>query len=157
MSDTLAPLPLLEEADRAVRRGELKQALVFLRRLLERDPASETLQARVRSLESLLQPRELLAPQALAPPVGSANSERPPTIEQVAEALLDRGDITGALSTYERVVFARPNHQLARERLQELQGLARTHTDQEPSEGLPQAKDHLYEALLARIASRRRG
>ena len=158
MSETLPPLPLLDEADRAVRRGELKEALVLLRQLLERDPASEALQARVRSVESLLQPKELFAPQALLPRVGSRSFEHPPTLEQVAEALFDHGDIAGALSTYERVLLARPNHQLARERLQEIRAVAGARPKAPGrAEALPKAKDRLYEELLARIASRRRG
>lgn len=145
------------DAERAVRRGDLKEALALFRQLLALEPDSSAVRARIAAVESLLQPQELSAGRPAQPVPGSLSFERPPTLEQVAEALFDRGDIAGAAATYERVLKARPGHQLARERLLEIQAAAASQPEQRPpSRALPRDKDRLFEELLARIASRRR-
>lgn len=145
------------EAERAVRRGDLKEALALFRRLLSFEPDSAALRARIAAVESLVQPRELSAGRPAQPPPGSLSFERPPTPEQVAEALFDRGDIAGAEATYERILKARPGHQLAHERLLEIRAAAAAQPDRTPpAPALPRDKDRLFEELLARIASRRR-
>ena len=158
MPGTPPPPALLQDAERALRRGELHEAVAIFRSLLAREPGSLELQARIRSVESLLQPREVGAGRPPSPPTGSLSFERPPTLEQVAEALFDRGDYAGAVSTYQRVLQARPDHLLARERLEEIRAVAQHQPADEPrATELPLARDRLYEELLARIASRRRG
>ena len=89
---------------------------------------------------------------------------RPNTLEQTAEMLFERGDLAGAIATYERVLRDRPDHDLARERCAELQRLAelgprpsRPPTAEMPVVlPLPAGKSDMLEALLARIATRRK-
>ncbi len=157
MPEQLSPTTLAVEAERAVRRGDLKEALALFRQLLAQAPDSSALRARIAAVESLVQPKELSAGRPALPPPGSLNFERPPTLEQVAEALFDRGDLAGAAATYERILKARPEHQLAHERLLELRAAAATLPERRPpSQALPRDKVRLLEELLARVASRRR-
>lgn len=57
-----------------------------------------------------------------------SQTEANPGIEAEAEAAANSGDLERAISLYEQIVSARPDHDLARERLQELlQARARAH------------------------------
>ncbi len=148
------------EAERAVRRGELREALGLYRALLDETP-DEGLRARIATIESLLQPDEL-AGRASAPVQPAPTLGRPATLEQAAEQLFEQGDIPGALSLYQRILAGRPDHELARERLAELQVLAPNVPVQVPPRPLPTQPEPrdppaLLEALLARIAERRKG
>ncbi|MFN7134416.1 MAG: hypothetical protein ACK4N5_20215, partial [Myxococcales bacterium] len=116
------------------------------------------LAARVASIQSLAQPNELersareLASAAAAP----LPTERPLSAEQQAEMLFERGDYTGALATWERVLKARPDNQLARERLEEIRALLALRPQNAPEPALPADRNGMLEALLVRIASRRK-
>lgn len=148
------------EAERAVRRGELREALGLYRALLAEAP-DEVLRARIATIESLLQPDELAGRATPAPPAPTLS--RPTTLEQAAEQRFEQGDIPGALSIYQRILSDRPDHELARERLAELQILAPNVAVQVPprpaaqAPAQPQDPPALLEALLARIAERRKG
>lgn len=148
------------DAERAVRRGELKEGLAIYRALLAEDPEDPAVRARIATIESLLQPQELTnLPPAPASPPPAIDLARSATLEQTAELLFERGDVAGALATYERVLKERPDHDLARERHHELQRLfgasaARPPMPKEPP--LPLGKPELLEALLARISTRRK-
>ena len=141
---------LMAEAERALRRGELKEALRLYHEVLALEPESPPVRARIASIEALVQPSELAErPVDLSPPRPA--HEKPPTAEQTAEMLFERGDYQGALAAYERILQARPGHELARERLLEMQrlrplrGPARTH--RLPAEGV---------AMVERSTARRR-
>jgi tetratricopeptide (TPR) repeat protein len=143
------------EAERAVRRGELKQALFLYRRMLDEDPDDAAAKTRIAAIESLMQPHELSGLSLRTPALPSLDLARPPTLEQTAEMLFERGDVAAALATYEMILKDRPDHDLARERMGELaQLMALTPTVRKPD--LPQGKPEMLEALLARIASRRK-
>lgn len=144
------------EAERAVRRGEFKVALGIYRQLLAERPDDPAIASRIRSIESLAQPSELESALRIDRPITSPAPERPLTMEQQAELLFERGDFQGALATYQRLLQSRPNHELARERLREIQTLASLQPGPAPDPALPSEPTAMLEALLVRIASRRR-
>src|SRR4051794_29679667 len=142
------------DAERAVRRGDLKEGLLLYRGVLAERPGDPQLLARIATIEGLLQPSELNDPALRAPPAPAPRrAERPPTPEQQAEMLFDRGDYPGALATYERILVARPDHQLARERAHEIRVLAGMQPAAPPAPALPADRPGILEALLVRIAS----
>jgi tetratricopeptide (TPR) repeat protein len=143
------------DAERAVRRGELKEALSILRQMLAESPGDAQVQVRIAAIESLVQPRELSEARAV-PVAPSIDFTRPPTLEQTAEMLLERGDVAGAIATYQRVLKDRPDHELARERCRELEDLHAVIPRSPAVPTLPESKPELFEALLARIAARRK-
>lgn len=145
------------DAERAVRRGDLKEGLLLYRGLLAGRPGDAQLLSRIATIEGLLQPSELNDP-ALKAPVAPVprRTERPPTPEQQAEMLFDRGDFAGALATYERILVARPDHELARERAHEIRILAGMQPEAPPVPLLPADRQGILEALLVRIATRRK-
>jgi tetratricopeptide (TPR) repeat protein len=146
---------LASDAERAVRRGELKEALRLYRRLLECDPEDRGLRARIATIESLLQPSEL-AGRDVAPIIPAASFDRPPTAEQQAERLFESGDYAGALSAYEQILETRPGHQLAGERIQELRDLVAAFAPR-PVTPMPlQDRAGVLEGLLSRIGQRRK-
>ncbi len=140
------------EAERAVRRGELKQALAIYRELAREAPEDPLLPSRIATIESLLQPDEIFA---AGPAPAAPDLSRSATLEQAAEALFEQGDLPGALATYQRLLQDRPDNELARERLLELQHLARL-TAAPPAPSLPAERPQMLEALLERIAHRRK-
>ncbi|HEY3449002.1 MAG TPA: tetratricopeptide repeat protein [Myxococcales bacterium] len=150
------------EAERAVRRGELKQALALYRELAREVPEDPLIPSRIATIESLLQPDEIsVAGCAPTPPASGMSLSRSSTLEQTAELLFERGDLPGAIATYERVLKERPDHDLARERHAELQHLtsltpASAAAGPRAAPPLPQQKPEMLEALLARIANRRK-
>jgi tetratricopeptide (TPR) repeat protein len=153
------PTPAIErleaEAERALRRGELKEALRLYHQVLAASPDSPAVRTRIASIESLVQPSELAERPLDQAPQRSAR-ERPPTPEQTAEMLFERGDYQGALAAYERILAARPDHQLARERHAEIGQLISLNPRSSAPPSLPDDKEGLLEALLVRIASRRK-
>ncbi|MGI5863441.1 MAG: hypothetical protein ACOX6T_15495 [Myxococcales bacterium] len=146
---------LMAGAERALRRGELKEALRLYHQVLSLEPENPPVRARIASIEALVQPSEL-AEQPLDLSMARPVREKPPTAEQTAEMLLERGDYRGALAAYERILQARPNHELARERLLEVQQLVDLNPRSAEPPALPEDKAGLLEALLVRIASRRK-
>lgn len=149
------------EAERAVRRGELKQALAIYRELAREAPEDPLLPSRIATIESLLQPDEISAAGPAPAPDAGASLSRSATLEQTAEVLFERGDIAGAVATYERVLKEKPGNELARERHAELAHLAQLSTPARPAGpasalARPKQGPELLEALLSRIAQRRK-
>lgn len=145
------------EAERALRRGELREALEQYRALLAEAPDDPAVRARIAAIESLVQPKELAGGPAVPQPVPTFDLSRPPTLEQTAEMLFERGDVPAAIATYRRILQDRPDHDLARERCAELLDLHALSPHAPPSPALPRTRPELLEALLTRIASRRKG
>ncbi len=137
-------------AERALRRGELSEALGALRRLAAAFPADEHVAARLARLQDALEPAELLNPKATfrAEPDGPPQSPL-----DDAERRAARGDFVGAIRLYQQLLAAQPTNQLARERLDELTRLSQV---QAPRSSPPTVEGTLN-ALLHRISSRRRG
>lgn len=149
------PAETKETAERAVRRGELSEALRLYRRLLAESPGDDAARARIAAIQSLLQPHELTAPSS-APSLPDVHLPQTPTPEQRAELLFERGDLAAALAAYERIVEERPENELARERRTELAELcAISHGTPKRPKPLP-PRSQLLEALLERIAARRK-
>ena len=91
------------EAERAVRRGELKQALAIYRELAREAPEDPLVPSRIATIESLLQPDEISVSGPAPVPPASLSLSRSATLEQTAEMHFERGDIKGAVATYERI------------------------------------------------------
>ncbi len=148
---------LASDAERALRRGDLKEAVLLYRRILERDPGDAAARARLATIESLLQPSELAGRSAPTPAPVAVGAERSATPEQLAEGMFENGDYPGALQAYQQILSARPSHQLARERLQELSELVRVTTPQ-PAKPRPLPdRESVLASLLARVGERRKG
>jgi len=143
---------LRTDAERAVRRGDLKEGLRLYRELLSRAPADPAARGRLASIESLLQPSELVE-RLVAPPNPTLDKAQTP--EQLAEALFDRGEYAASLATYERILQARPDHQLARERCEEIRHLAHMQGPS-PRRSEPADRTSILEGLLVKVATRRR-
>ncbi|NOJ93583.1 hypothetical protein D7W82_13610 [Corallococcus sp. CA049B] len=143
-------------ADRALRRGELAEAYELFEHLLAAFPREEALAARLAQLRDSLQPEELQhlknrvrEPQRL--PLG------PPSPMQEGERLFTLGDYVGAAAAYRRALQERPGNELVLERLEELYRMAREMPVQSPTDrALPAQKEDRLQALLDRLASRRR-
>jgi len=143
------------DAERALRRGELKEALQLYHQVLEECPDNPPVRARIASIEQLVQPSELSARPAEAAAARPAR-EKPPTPEQTAEMLFERGDYQGALAAYQRILQSRPDHALARERWNEISQLVELNPRSAAVPELPADETGPYEALLVRLASRRK-
>ncbi|WP_223646435.1 hypothetical protein [Corallococcus sp. EGB] len=143
-------------ADRALRRGELAEAFELFEHLLAAFPREEALALKVAHLRDSLQPQELQhlknrvrEPQRL--PLA------PPSPMQEGERLFMLGDYVGAAAAYRRALQERPGNELVLERLEELYRMAREMPVQSPTDrALPAQKEDRLQALLDRLASRRR-
>ncbi|MGC4114074.1 MAG: hypothetical protein QM765_05330 [Myxococcales bacterium] len=151
------------EAERAVRRGELKQALALYRELARETPEDPLIPSRIATIESLLQPDEIIAASFVPAPAQASplSLSRSATLEQTAEQLFERGDIKGAVALYQKVLAEKPDNELARERYEELAQLTSPRPEpvapqDPPAPPLPAEKPELLEALLARITHRRK-
>lgn len=136
-------------AERALRRGELSEAVQALAQLAAAFPADAQLAGRLAQLKESLQPAELLNPRAAF----RAEPDAPPQSPvDDAERRAARGDYVGAIRLYQQLLAAQPSNQLARERLDELTRLSQV---QAPRSS-PPSREGTLNALLHRIASRRR-
>jgi hypothetical protein len=106
----------------------------------------------------MLQPEELQALSAIAPPLDEEPIPQGPS-SPVAEGerLFALGDYAGAAAAYRRALHERPNSELIRERLEEIFRLARALPAHSPTDRkLPRQPEPLLNALLDRLAARRR-
>jgi hypothetical protein len=152
---------LKAEAERAVRRGELLDAVGLYQRVLVVEPDDPGALARLEALS------DQISADAGAGKTPVASTPTPAlTAEQRAERLVESGDARGALAIYSEILRIRPDHVLAAERKREIElsldGAApaqRPAPAREPpsSDSAPRlGKEQFLEMLLARIASRRR-
>jgi tetratricopeptide (TPR) repeat protein len=136
------------EADRALRRGELRDAVTHLSQLVAAFPDDAPLRAKLEQLEASLEPGELLGAKA---GFRSQSSDAFASPQHEAEALASRGDFAGAIAIYRRMLSQTPEAALLEERLAELFQLARA------SAHVPSAsRQQVLEHLLERISARRR-
>ncbi|MDX2014241.1 MAG: tetratricopeptide repeat protein [Myxococcaceae bacterium] len=138
-------------AERSLRRGELSEAFSLYRQLVAAFPADAALKERLGQLEASIQPAELMSPKAnfRAEPDDAPRSET-----EQAERLAAAGDYAGAISAYRRLLTARPDNELVRERLSELFTLARAAA---PRPSAPTAnREAVLGELLSRIGARKR-
>jgi tetratricopeptide (TPR) repeat protein len=145
-------------AERALRRGELAEAVGLYETLVREFPGDEALSQKLALLRESLQPMELQALQKARPP---AQEERlplgPSSPVQEGERLFALGDYVGAAAAYRRALQERPDSELIKERLIELYRLATTAPVYSPTDrALPKEPEPLLQALLDRVAARRR-
>jgi tetratricopeptide (TPR) repeat protein len=145
-------------AERALRRGDLADAVGLYEALVAAFPEDEALARKLSELRDSLQPMELQSPKArFRDPDAGAGSQRPATPAQEGERLFALGDYAGAAAAYRRAVAERPDSELLKERLLELFRLAQAAPRHSPTDrALPREPAERLEALLNRVASRRR-
>jgi tetratricopeptide (TPR) repeat protein len=154
---------MVAHAERALRRGELTEAVSLYERLCRSFPGDESLAHKLTNVREMLLPEELEALRSLR--TERTSSPRPERVplgpsSPVAEGerLFALGDYAAAAAAYRRALQERPDSELIRERLEELYRLART-LPMRPSptdRQLPQQVEPLLLALLDRVAARRR-
>lgn len=144
-------------AEKAIRRGEMSEALGILEQLSRAFPEDTWLANRVSQLKENVDPRELArAPAPRTDPHGHQIA-RPASPEQEGERLFALGDYAGAAAAYRRALKDKPDSELIRERLFELYKLAQTAPRHSPTDGaLPAGKEPMLRALLDRISARKR-
>lgn len=143
-------------AERALRRGELADAVSLYEQLAHAFPADPALAQKLALLRESLQPMEL---QKSRPP--PLPEEPPPSTPsspvQEGERLFALGDFAGAAAAYRRALQERPDNELIRERLLELYHLATASPVHSPTDrALPKRPEDRLHALLDRLAARRR-
>lgn len=112
---------LEQRAERAVRRGELLNALDLYEVLLARLPEDERLRARMEVVRSLLQPSELVH-RHKPEPIPELSTE-PMTDAEQGEFHAAEGRFVLAAQAYRRAVADEPDNELLQERLVELMKL----------------------------------
>jgi tetratricopeptide (TPR) repeat protein len=143
-------------AARALRRGDLADALALLESMASAFPDDEALARRLEDLRATAQPEELRAPRVPSREE-PLQVQRPATPEQEGERLFALGDYVGAAAAYRRALRERPDSQLIAERLVELVRLAQAAPRHSPTDqALPPEPEDRLQALLDRISSRRR-
>ena len=142
-------------AERCLRRGELDEALAHFETLARDYPEDAELAARLAHLRETLQPMELQNVKARFREEHAPHGSSSPM--QEGERLFTLGDYAGAAAAYRRALQERPGNELIQERLLELYELARALPVQSPTDkALPKEPVHRLNALLDRVASRRR-
>ncbi|MFY1827919.1 hypothetical protein ACN47A_18510 [Myxococcus fulvus] len=144
-------------ADRALRRGELVEALDLYEALILAFPGDGLLADKLANLRESLQPLELQKLEASRPPEEPELPLGPSSPAQEGERLFALGDYVGAAAAYRRAVQERPDNELFKERLLEVYRMAKEMPLQSPTDkALPKAPQPRLQALLDRVASRRR-
>jgi tetratricopeptide (TPR) repeat protein len=144
-------------AERALRRGELAEAVGLYESLVQQFPQDEALAQKLALLRESLQPMELHSPKARPPAREEPVSHGPSSPVQEGERLFALGDYTGAAAAYRRALQERPDNELIKERLVELYRLATNTPSHSPTDrALPQEPEDRLQALLDRLAARRR-
>jgi len=154
---------LKTEAERAVRRGELLDAVGLYQQVLEVNPDDAAAAARLKALSE-----QVSSADGSGAPHRRSSPPLAQTAEQRAERLLEQGDPRGALAIYAEILRIRPDHQLAAERKQEIEvslmanesaepgaNAERQPDPAQPARGKPDREEFLTE-LLTRITRRRR-
>jgi tetratricopeptide (TPR) repeat protein len=146
---------MVARAERALRRGELTEAVSLYDTLCQTFPEDQALRLKHANLCEMLQPSEAQALQSAARPPRAPLGPSSPSAE--GERLFALGDYVGAAAAYRRALQERPDSELIRERLEELYRLARALPVHSPTDrALPLEPEPLLEALLDRVAARRR-
>lgn len=143
-------------AERALRRGELADAVALYEQLAQSFPDDQALAQKLALLRESLQPMEL---QKSRPPPAreEARPLGPSSPVQEGERLFALGDFAGAAAAYRRALQQRPDNELIQERLLELYRLATASPVHSPTDrALPKKPEDRLQALLDRLAARRR-
>ncbi|NTX02336.1 MULTISPECIES: hypothetical protein [unclassified Myxococcus] len=144
-------------ADRALRRGELVEAVDLYETLTHAFPDDASLADKLANVRESLLPLELQKLEAARPPEEPELPVGPSSPAQEGERLFALGDYVGAAAAYRRALQERPDNELFKERLLEIFQMAREMPLQSPTDkALPKAPQPRLQALLDRVASRRR-
>jgi tetratricopeptide (TPR) repeat protein len=144
-------------AERALRRGELAEAVGLYETLVQQFPQDDALAQKLSLLRESLQPMELHSPKARPPASDAPLSHGPSSPVQEGERLFALGDYAGAAAAYRRALQERPDNELIKERLLELYRLATAAPVHSPTDrALPKDPEPRLHALLDRLAARRR-
>ena len=147
---------LTAPAERAVRRGEMKEAVRLYEELARAQPGDPQINQRLEALRAALQPSEIPGVE-LPPEEQSGVHTTPLTPEQEGELLHNLGDYAGAAAAYRRALHDKPDSELIKERLVELYQLAQAMPRHSPTDAtLPRQAEPMLKALLDRIAARKR-
>ena len=144
------------DAERCVKRGELREALALYQQIVALSPGDANAARRVKTLE------ELVAAEGSSPALARPRREAPApaqSAEQRAELMVERGDHAGALRTYAEILRLRPDHKLAQERHNQISALLAESGDAARKATAPKEPMTREAALLQlrdRVASRRR-
>lgn len=142
-------------AERALRRGELADSVALYETLAQAFPTDEALAQKLALLRESLQPQELA--RSKPPPKQAPQQLGPSSPVQEGERLFALGDYAGAAAAYRRALQERPGNELIQERLVELYRLATSSPTHSPTDrALPKEREHRLQALLDRLAARRR-
>lgn len=148
---------LVSRGERALRRGEMSEALRLFEEALRAAPGDEGILRKLANVRENLQPSELQSVMFTPPPPPAELSTRAMSPEQEGERLFALGDYVGAAAAYRRALRDKPDSELIRERLVELFNLAQAAPRARPTEQkLPQRPEEKLQALLDRIASRKK-
>jgi tetratricopeptide (TPR) repeat protein len=115
---------LTQQAERAVRRGDLLLAIELFESALVQDPDDDRVRQRIESVRSLLHPSELVNRRRSEPEAvenGPLESLGP---AEEGELHAGGARFAEAVRCYERATAQNPDNQLLRERLEELRRLA---------------------------------
>ena len=115
------PKDLESRAERAVRRGELLQALELYEALLNERPDDDRIRSRMDSVRALLQPSEMVTRRRTEPDEPDPGS----TLEMLSDAEqgemhASSGRFEEAVGCYQRALEKAPRNELLRERFEEL-------------------------------------
>ncbi|MBN1208053.1 MAG: tetratricopeptide repeat protein [Myxococcaceae bacterium] len=144
-------------AERALRRGELAEAVGLYETLAQAFPEDPALAQKLALLRESLQPMELHSAKARPPAREERLPQGPSSPVQEGERLFALGDYAGAAAAYRRALQERPDNELIKERLVELYRLATIAPAHSPTDkALPKEPEHRLQALLDRLAARRR-
>ncbi|WP_224369931.1 tetratricopeptide repeat protein [Hyalangium versicolor] len=144
-------------AERALRRGELAEAVGLYETLVQQFPHDEALAQKLALLRESLQPMELQSPKARPPARDEPLHQGPSSPVQEGERLFALGDYAAAAAAYRRALQDHPHNELIQERLVELYRLATSAPRYSPTDkALPKEPEDRLQALLDRLAARRR-
>lgn len=115
---------LEQQAERAVRRGELLVALEHFEAYLAQEPDDDRVRQRMESVRALLQPSELVSRRRSEPEPIAQDAQPELSDAEQGEMLASAGRFAEAAAAYERALAANPKSELLRERLHELRALA---------------------------------
>ncbi|HEX8823499.1 MAG TPA: tetratricopeptide repeat protein [Archangium sp.] len=148
---------MVAHAERALRRGELTEALSVFETLCRAFPDDAVLAGKLANVREMMQPEELQALRSSPSPRSEPIPQGPSSPVTEGERLFALGDYAGAAAAYRRALQERPDSELIRERLVELYRLARALPVHSPTDRkLPRQTEPLLHALLDRLAARRR-
>ncbi len=105
--------------DRALRRGELAEAVTLFESLAAAFPDDGGLRRKLARVRESLQPAELHSAKATFQDSGSGPPQED-SLEAEGERLLSIGDHPGAIAAYRRALEQKPDSELIRDRLGEL-------------------------------------